>query len=91
MPETNGHQAGCARKRIFGHLDCSRPESKAVFDLDLRVGTAVYSRGADANGVLKLAEEHLQSSRPPANADQPSRNLAGCAAPPPRRGPGREL
>jgi hypothetical protein len=56
-----------------------------------RHGTATYSRGADANGVLKLAEERLQSSRPPAKADQPSRDLASCASQAGNGGPGMEL
>jgi len=66
MPETNESQAGCALKRVFSRLDSWHLESNAPFELDLRTGLATYSRGADANAVLKLAEERLQSGMPPA-------------------------
>ena len=50
---------------------------------------ATDSRRADANGVLKLAEERLQSSRPPVKADQPSRDLASCVSQVERGTPGQ--
>jgi diguanylate cyclase (GGDEF)-like protein len=84
MPETDEQEARCARKRMLDRLDSWHLESNAPFELDFRIGLAAYSRGADADRVLKLAEERLQSGRLPATADQPSRDLASC-------GSGREL
>jgi len=91
MPETDENQAGCALKCMFGRLDSWHLESNAPFELDLRVGMAAYSRGADANGVLKLAKERLQSGRPPETTDQPSRDLTSCAPQAGNGGPRREL
>jgi len=91
MPETNENQAGCALKRMFSRVDSWHLESNAPFELDLRAGMAAYLRGADANAVLKLAEERLQPGPPPANRDQPSRDLASCAPPAADAGPRREL
>jgi len=91
MPETNEQQAGCALKRVFSRLDSWHLESNAPFELDLRAGMAASSRGADADGVLKLAEERLQSGRPPAKADRPSPDLAACAPQAGSGGPGRKL
>ncbi|MGO9212091.1 MAG: GGDEF domain-containing protein [Terriglobales bacterium] len=78
MPETNEQQARFARKRMLDRLDSWHLESNAPFELDFRIGLAAYSRGADANGVLQLAEERLQSGRPLATPDQPSPDLASC-------------
>ncbi len=83
MPETNQLQAGCAPKRMVGRLDSWHLESNVPFEMDFRIGLAAYSRGADANGVLKLAEERLQAGQSPATA---SRDLASCA---PQAGSGR--
>lgn len=74
MPETNESQAGCALKRVFSGLDSWHLESNAPFELDLRTGMSAYSRGADANSVLRQAEESLRSARP-----AHSRELAGCS------------
>jgi len=82
MPETNENQAGCALERVFSRLDSWHLESNAPFELDLRTGMAAYTRGGDANGVIKLAEERLQSDRPPAVASHSVGELATCA---PRR------
>lgn len=78
MPETNEQQACCARKRMLHRLDSWNLESNALFELDFRIGLAAYSRGADADRVLKLAVEGLQSNRPPATTNPPSRDLANC-------------
>ncbi len=78
MPETNEQQARFARKRMLDRLDSWHLESNAPFELDFRIGLEAYSRGADANGVLQLAEERLQSGRPPATPDQPSPDLTSC-------------
>lgn len=91
MPETNEQEARCARKRMLDRLDSWHLESNAPFELDFRIGLAAYSRGADADRVLKLAEERLQSGRLPATADQPSPDLASCVSPAGSGGPGREL
>jgi len=88
MPETNEQQARCARKRLLDRLDSWHLESNAPFELDFRIGLAAYSRGADANGVLQLAEERLQSGQSPATA---SRDLASCAPQAGNAGPGSEL
>jgi hypothetical protein len=65
---------------MINRLDSWHLESPAPFELDLRVGMASYSRGMDVNNVLKLAEERLQSGRVPAAPNQPSPDLASCAA-----------
>jgi len=91
MPETNEQQARCARKRMLDRLDSWHLESNAPFELDFRIGLAPYSRGADADRVLKVAEERLQSGRRPTTADQPSRDLASCASQAGNGGPRREL
>jgi diguanylate cyclase (GGDEF)-like protein len=91
MPETNEHQARCARERMLNRLDSWHLESHAPFELDLRVGMAPYSRGVDVNSALKLAEERLQSGQLPGKADQPSSDLARCAALAGNGGPRREL
>jgi len=78
MPETNEQQARYARKRMLDRLDAWHLESNAPFELDFRIGLAAYSRGADANAVLQLAEERLQSGRRATTADQPSPDLASC-------------
>lgn len=91
MPETTEPQAGCALKRLLDRLDSWNLESSAPFELDLRVGMAAYARGADSNRVLKLAAERLQAGRPPANADQPSPDLASCSLQASGSGPGRQL
>ena len=62
-----------------------------VVAITARVGMAAYSRGADANAVMKLAKERLKSERPPAKADQPSLDLASCASQAANGGSGREL
>jgi len=79
MPETTESQAGCAAKRMLDRLDSWNLESTAPFELDLCVGMAAYSRGADSNSVLKRAAERLKSGRSSAKADQLSRDLASCA------------
>jgi len=88
MPETNQLQAGCALKRMVGRLDSWHLESNPPFEMDFRIGLAAYSRGADANGVLKLAEERLQAGQSPATA---SRDLASCAPQAGSDRPGSEL
>jgi len=88
MPETNQLQAGCALKRMVGRLDFWHLESNAAFELEFRIGLAAYSRGADANGVLKLAEERLQAGQSPATD---SRDLASCAPQAGSDRPGSEL
>ena len=80
MPETNESQANCALQRALMRLDSWHLESNSPFELDLRTGMAAYSRGADANAVLELAEERLRSSGPGSTVAQPSRELAACAA-----------
>jgi diguanylate cyclase (GGDEF)-like protein len=65
MPETNEHQANCALQRMLDRLDPWHLESNTPFELDLRVGLAAYSRGADAHAVLKLAEKRLKPEQPP--------------------------
>jgi len=64
MPETTEPQAGCALKRLLDRVDSWNLETSTPFELDLRVGTAAYARGADASSVLKLAAERLQPGRP---------------------------
>ena len=91
MPETNEQQARCARKPMLDRLDSWHLESNAPFELDFRIGLAAYSRGADANGVLQLAEERLRPGRRPTTADHPSRDLASCAPRAGNGGPGRGL
>jgi len=86
MPETTEPQAGCAFKRLFDRVDSWNLESATPFELDLRVGMAAYARGADANSVLKLAAERLQSGRP-----GNSRDLELCALQASGRAPGRQL
>ncbi len=88
MPETNQLQAGCALKRMVGRLDSWHLESNVPFEMDFRIGLAAYSRGADANAVLKLAEERLQAGQSPATA---SRDLASCAPQAGSDRPGSEL
>ncbi len=91
MPETDEQQARFARKRLLDRLDSWHLESNAAFELDFRIGLAAYSRGADANRVLQLAEERLQSGRVPTTTDPPSRDLASCVSPAANGGPGRVL
>lgn len=91
MPDTNEQQAGCARTRMLDRLDSWHLEFNPPFELDFRIGLAAYSAGADADRALKLAEERLESERPPAKADQPSRDLASCAPQAGSGGPRREL
>jgi diguanylate cyclase (GGDEF)-like protein len=91
MPETAEQQAACAQRRLLDRLDSWNLESSAPFELDLRVGIAAYSRGADANSVLELAAERLQAGRQPAGSDRPSRDPAGCALHDCGSGLGREL
>lgn len=79
MPETGEAQAGCAMQRMLERVDSWNLESSAPFELDLRVGMATYARGADASGVLRLAEERLVSARPPARTDRAIPELASCA------------
>jgi len=54
----------------------SRHLSRQVVTITARVGMETYSRGADANAVMKLAEERLKSERPPDNTDHFSDELA---------------
>ena len=86
MPETTELQAGCAIKRLLDRVDSWNLESSTPFELDLRVGMAAYARGADANSVLKLAAERLQSGRP-----GDSRDLAPCPLQASGSGPERQL
>ena len=65
MPETDERQANLALERMFDRLDPWHLDSNNPFELDLRVGMAAYSRGADTTAVLKLAEERLKSEQPP--------------------------
>ena len=74
MPETAEPQAGCAMQRMLERVDSWNLESSAPFELDLRVGMAAYVSGADASGVLSLAEERLRSARSPARTDKASQN-----------------
>lgn len=89
MPETGEPQAGCAMQRMLERVDSWNLESSASFELDLRVGMATYVRGADASGVLRLAEERLASARPPARTDKAFPELASCALSTPCGKPGR--
>jgi len=84
MPETNESQAGFALQRAFSRLDSWNLESNALFELDLRTGMAAYSRGAEANAVLKQAEEYLRSGSQVVTDEPPSRELAGWAPGAPR-------
>ena len=91
MPETAEPQAACALKRVLDRLDSWNLESSAPFELDLRVGMAAYSRGADSNSVLKLAAERLRSGGSSARPDPPSRDLADCSLQAGGSRPGRQL
>jgi len=86
MPETTALQAGCAIKRLFDRADSWNLESSTPFELDLRVGMAAYARGADANSVLKLAEERVQSGGP-----RDVRDLEHCALQASGSRPGQQL
>jgi len=89
MPETAEPQAGCAMQRMLERVDSWNLESSAPFELDLRVGMAAYVRGADASGVLSLAEERLRSARSPARTDKALPELASCSLSTPSGKPGR--
>jgi diguanylate cyclase (GGDEF)-like protein len=79
MPETAEPQAGCAMQRMLERVDSWNLESRAPFELDLDIGMATYSPGADPNAVLRLAEERLQSGRSLARTDKPFPDLASSA------------
>ena len=78
MTETTEPQARCALKRLLERFDSWNLESGATFELDLRVGIAAYTRGADSDSVLKLAAERLKSGRPTPGSDKSSREMAAC-------------
>jgi len=59
MPETTQRQANRAVERMYDRLDPWHLDSNNPFELDLRVGMAVYEPGADADAILKLAEMRL--------------------------------
>lgn len=82
MPETTELQAGCAIKRLLDRVDSWNLESSTPFELDLRAGMAAYARGADANSVLKLAEERVQSGGPPDSRDLEPRALQASGSRP---------
>jgi len=79
MPETNERQANCAQQRMLDRLDPWLLESNMPFELDLRFGMAAYAPGADANAVVKLAEERLKAEQSPDKSGPLQGELAGSA------------